>query len=209
MGLDVYLNDGPEVAYDTNPDEWERQFKETQEIKSSRYPDHMCGPRYLRSSYNSAGFNSVVGDLVEEDLYSVFLAEESEYPWFPSKEHLASARGRAVDLVHKLEKVERPLAATDICSFGGGTNSKAEAVKITKEKLDVESMFDAFSCSEGFFSKKGLTIYAAIPGHAYGQATTYLVHAIDLEWYIQMAEIVVEFIDCALAMDNPRITWSG
>lgn len=42
------------------------------EIDSEKYPDHLFKIGYMRSSYNSGGFNSVVSELVGHDLYWLF-----------------------------------------------------------------------------------------------------------------------------------------
>lgn len=209
MGLDVYLYDGPEPDYETDYEGWKKAFDETQSAKSEKYPDHMCGTRYLRSSYNSGGFNSRVGDLLGEDLYTLFEVGD-RYEWEPTKDELTAARERAVKLVDRIKAVERPLAAFDVNSLGFTAKSDAEAIKITQEQLAKENVFGGgWSCREGTFYPDGMKVIGFVPGEAWGQTVTYIVHEVDLEWYVQMAEIVVEFIDAALAMTNPRIHWSG
>lgn len=209
MGLDVYLYDGPEPDYVSDPEGWKKAFDETQNAKSTKYPDHLCGTRYLRSSYNSGGFNSRVRDLLGEDLYTVFEVGD-RYEWEPTQDELKAARERAVKLVDRIKAVERPLAAFDVFNFGDGVGSDAEAIKVTQEQLAKDNAFGGgWSCREGTFYPDGMKVIGFVPGKAYGRETVYIVHEVDLEWYVQMAEIVVEFIDTALAMTSPRIHWSG
>jgi len=50
--------------------------EEQTEIDSEKYPDHMFKIGYMRSSYNSGGFNSVVKKIVGHDLYWLFGVED-------------------------------------------------------------------------------------------------------------------------------------
>lgn len=211
MGLDVYLRNGPEADYETDHEEWKRQFDETQSTKSVKYPEHICGPRYLRSSYNSGGFNSRIGDLIGEDLYSIFSPPDGEYDWHPTKEQLTEARERAMAVIEKIKAVELPLGAFDVStSHGVKATSDAEAIVITLEQLRRDRVLGGgWSCQEGHFYPDGIKIVGMIPGESFMGPCVYMVHQVDLEYYIQMAEIVVEFIDAALEMDDPRISWSG
>jgi hypothetical protein len=56
--------------------DWGPEIKEEQiEFDSDTYPEHMFKIGYMRSSYNSGGFNSVVSKLVGHDLYWLFGVE--------------------------------------------------------------------------------------------------------------------------------------
>jgi len=61
--------------------EWGPEIAEEKiEIDSEKYPEHMFKIGYMRSSYNSGGFNSVVREIVGHDLYWLFAVKDvNEY----------------------------------------------------------------------------------------------------------------------------------
>lgn len=215
--------------------ELSRRHREQEERNKSRlHPDHLCNRRYLRSSYNDGGFNRVVGKLLGITLDDIFLPEavpervtaggdddEDDYspPSWP-KEHLSRARERAVECRDKMRAVALPLATFDV-----GPNMFSLPPRITEEEAlsiaakqmervtekDNEAFGYNYSNKDGQFFLKGLEIVAAIPGvDLFGKQTVHIVHKMTgWDWYLQMADIIVEFIDEALAMDDPCISWSG
>lgn len=223
MGLDIYLHDGPEVPYEDR-DAWKEAFDKTQDTKSATYPDHLCGRRYLRSSYNEAGFNRVVGNLLGDDLYSIFgysdalcdpYDEEAETggDWHPTPVQLTAARDRAVKVAERLRAVERPLRAATVSAnmfMAPPTVDPSQAIRIAAEQIAKHGPSDAgYGNRDGDFWPSGFTIVAAIPGQEFGRQAFHLVYEADLTWYIAMADIIVEFIDEALSMERPRVVWSG
>lgn len=111
MGLDIYLYDG----------------KNNIEEKSDKHPEHYCNKGYLRSSYNSGGFNSVVGSMIGKDLYYIFDPIENEYneenedsSWYVEypKEHLEEALKRAKEVIYEIKNappyIVQTVMATDL-----------------------------------------------------------------------------------------------
>lgn len=211
MGLDISLWDG---AGDARGD-----------VPSERWPEHLCNRRYLRSSYNAGGFNQVVGNLIGVTLYEIFGyrfdgdgvegtvpydedTDEGGY-WEPSKAHLEAALVRA-NAVRDQLNVAAPLAVEALRPAWNlheeGPKNANQAMAVALEKLNADASFDSFSCREGtFFTKEPMTVKAVV----YGATEFYVVHETDLTFYRQMADVIVEFIEDALAMTCPRISWSG
>lgn len=145
MGLDVYLVTKVDEAQDDVHDAawnalWERKEKgeltdeqyEEERKKlppasnrfedkhpSTVYPDHLFNRRYLRSSYNSGGFNHAVPEYLGEpgtDLHWIFepvRGGTDEYSFeltAASVSALEEAKSRALDVAKRLKEVTLPLA---------------------------------------------------------------------------------------------------
>jgi hypothetical protein len=136
MGLDVYLyTKAKEVASNEHEEAWEAwydKYKDTSdddaekkaakealppyssssddEVASSRYPDHLFNRRYLRSSYNSGGFNRAVPDIVGEDhdlhwIFEPVRGETDEYSFeltVGSIKGLKAAKKRALQVAQEI-----------------------------------------------------------------------------------------------------------
>lgn len=261
-----------------------REWRETygSDKKSPNFPDHLCGVRYLRSSYNDGGFNTVVGNLLDKDLYWVFFEDgqgpdsetlpgyvphmdaevegfDPNHPeidqygsyggyWAPPPETLQACRERAVQLVSELEAAPNlrcfSVSADPIYTHASRANDdpndplptspvdtqKALAMHVAEQKRyaasrerwiedhpgqdpddpEVWGPSPSYSNAVGEFFHKGITVYGMIAGKdVLGRPCVHMVTEGDLEWYVTMAKIVVEFIDEALTMRQPRISWSG
>jgi len=216
MGLDAYLYDNGEGL---------------DEIPSDQHPDHLCNKTYLRSSYNEAGFNHVARDLTGKELWWVFapvLGSDNEdgrgdlpegaYEGTPvNVTNWLLARGRACILLDMLKACDN----LRICSWSPTNKfkdpkmeevSSGQAMTIYREH--VESHADgshSYSNTKGLFlaPDDALTIHAIINGKdVLGEPCVHIVYTADIEWYVQMAEVVIEFIDHALTLDAPGIVWS-
>lgn len=152
MGLDVYVT-YPDVDGD---------------LKSEKYPEHMCNRSYLRSSYNEGGFNSVVGKLIGKELYYIFgmaFDGASQMPgyveydeetgeggwWVPTPEQLQGCRERALEVVAELGAILRPLRCFDQPIYPFNDNIKplsaTEAIQyvydqITKQQESYDKLTD-------------------------------------------------------------------
>lgn len=185
------------------------------ENPSLKYPKHLCKIGYLRSSYNSGGFNNVCGNLIGMDLYAVFNPND-RYAFQLSAEEWKATRKRAVELLKRLKGVH-PLRCMKVglnpFKPGHGVKSPEEAMETMVTEIDKEKGFPEYSNIDGhfFLGEKGLEICGALPGFSsFGKAPcVYLVYKTDLSWYIQMAEIVVEF--CEFGQKNPDVVihWSS
>lgn len=246
MGLDIYLHDGDlNLHFCDTPDTprsehgWRERGKwfdkpERANAKSQKYPEHYCERTYLRSSYNDGGFNSVVGNLIGKDFYSIFGSSISEGLADPPREsddddggvatetltreqvrvELAAALVRAREVTAELRGVKRPLRAMSetptLLANRAPSVDKARAIEIVNENLARNSGDGAYSNRDGvFFLTEPLKVLAVIRGESFGQPALHCVYEIDLTWYIQAAEICEEFIEYALTLENPRISWSS
>ncbi len=219
MGLDIYLYD--------KRDKDERQ----KDVPSKQHPDHLCNRRYLRSSYNEGGFNTVMRNLGLPDLYAIFQPPQNgdigepgpeietvstgdedwpfSYYWTPSPATLFAARERAVRAVELLRNM-RFLRATRLMALGmSPAKDGQEAIeRYKKEIADAKHDFGSWSSRNGTFFRKPFEILGAVEGHM----ETFLIYE-DPEnhaHYVATCEIIVEFIDEALALGtNARHSWSG
>lgn len=203
------------------------------EIPSAKHPDHLCKIGYLRSSYNCGGFNHVVGNLVGMTLYDIFpKANNQEYMFVMTKEEWEEAKARAEEVLEKLqtspaffceEVVLNPFSLKDE-EYGAKTPEQAiEMTRDERSRFDENNKDKAeddpfkmnnYSNRNGtFFFGSPLKVVATIPGYSrFGKTPcAYVVYEAEegLKWYIQMAEIVVEF--CQYGIEHPEVVfhWSA
>lgn len=198
MGLDIFLYDG----------------ESHQEIKSELYPDHLCNKAYLRSSYNGAGFNSFIQELTGIGLYEIFEpGGEYEIPLSPEK--IETAKQTTTKLIEKIKAMpkERIVAVETISAnlFADKPKIDSEqAIKIYLDEIDRNTGSRDYSNINGLFCFDGFEIVAAVPGvDVFGNSGVHLVYRKDVEWYMQMAEIILEFLDHAKTLENPILHWSS
>lgn len=202
MGLDVYLYDGE---------------KGVAETPSAQHPKHLWNLAYLRSSYNSSGFNQVVFNLVGKDLYYVFEPNTEEYEVRPD---LSASAARATELAQEL-RAATPLRVLSVCHspFGDIAKMKPEdALRIVREEMapreegaDYGGMRGSYSNINGdFFLDDPVDIIAAIPGVGpLGSPGVHLVYKSDMAWYIAATDVLLEFIRNAQSLADPVLHWSG
>lgn len=214
-----------EAEYEKESESLGDTWTSRDDVPSEKYPEHLFKKTYLRSSYNEGGFNHVAENLTGHDLYWVFGIKGVDDRLKTTKEALRTARTRAQKLVKEMI-VAPGLAVTTVSpnefieGHGKGVD-EAAAIRLTVEQIEADKKrkpfpFDAedgshwYSNRDGeYFMGKPLEVIAAIVGERFGKPATLLVHAQDNSWYVQAAEIVVEFIDHALTMKHPFISWSG
>lgn len=201
MGLDIYLTNAPEKP-------------------SEKYPEHHCNRAYLRSSYNSAGFNTVVRRLTGKDLYWVFNprnVNEEGYIIFSERE-LKEAKKRALSLVKELKAIDYPLGVT----YQDSQSTKNyvhidDVISLVNNELEKYkkggAMGDYASSNGKFFFRNPLKVVALLPGKSPFGYCVWVVYEMPkdvFEYYIQTAEITVEFIEEALLQEIPAVVvWSG
>jgi hypothetical protein len=148
MGLDVYLysreqaeaNDAHEKAWEAWYEQWgERpdspeketarkalpEYVSAEGKPSEAHPDHLFNRRYLRSSYNSSGFNRAVPDMVsrEHDLHWIFepVKLEDQYEMELTEASIPAlqvARKRALQVASEIRACD-PLRVSDEMSTVG------------------------------------------------------------------------------------------
>jgi hypothetical protein len=202
MGLDIYLRDI------NNPHD---------DVPSDSHPEHFWKRTYLRSSYNEGGFNRVVSRLCDgRDLYWVFGGLAESYESRPLRSDLERLLVRAEALRTELYNIRRALFVTTVAHYDGPKRTDAEAVAIAYDHLASarDGMGDWYHDADGeFFINRPPRLVAAVPGaNSIGCAATHLVYeARDDDWrhYLESADILVEFVQHALTMGTPVITWSS
>lgn len=237
MGLDIYLEEQDEAAARNarNETAGDGDYQLSPKPDSDKYPDHFFKKTYLRSSYNDGGFNCVAERLIGQDLYDVFQPPDKQYEWVPTREELGAARERALNLLENLKQaVSDPLLFDALTvshnSFSGkpAMISEQDAIRLVrgemerflenKEKAIAEGknpdwVFGSYSSIKGdFWLDSPVQVLAAIPTQSILDTPGFtLVYRPkhQYEWYVQAAEIVVEFIDTALSMRTPLISWSS
>lgn len=213
MGLDAYLYDH---APENDDDESGRV-----EMDSQKYPQHLFKIGYFRSSYNQAGFNSVVDALIGESLYSIFDVDgHDEYIIHPD---WAASKDRAVEAREKYIKRKEETQGFD-----------TEQVSVPLQpSQDEKSIMDAFlkeyskdHTAFGNFSNAGGTYFLNEPLKVYGVFVTksgmfpriiLVVKSDDgwkpeTDWYLHAFDIVIETCDHVLSQPNPDsfvLHWSA
>jgi hypothetical protein len=190
------------------------------EFPSAQHPDHLFQVGYFRSSYNSAGIDSLFHRLGFPDLYDVFNpGDDYEFTpnWDSSLKNVSSLIG---DFSRMLEN-GGIYDAFDADSEGYAEKITSEKEAIARFKKHFEnrmgSGFRDYSSGEGVFHLDGIDgIVAFIPGvNCIGRRVVYVVYkrdAGDLAWYLQALEIVKETIEYVLRQpdkDDYYLVWSS
>lgn len=256
MGLDVYLYTKQQAeandAYDKAWEDYEaRDFADDAERKafedampkyetytsvpSERYPDHLFGRRYLRSSYNGGGFENAVPEMTGEPhglswifepvrldgQYDVEFTEAS----IPA---LEEAKARALQVAQEIRDCD-PLRTATASGMIGALDHLWNALPTEDQVLawyrDEQKRMAgrdeeyAYSNAKGdvFGFTKGLEVLAATLGQdIIGRPVAVLVFRLNDEvkhHYVQSAEITAEFCDEAISLiradGSCSMSWSG
>lgn len=188
---------------------------------SKKYPDHFFKLGYFRSSYNSGGFNQVVGNLIGEDLYSIFEVDRS-YTVCPDWEGAKKRAEKALKKLRKLIKDGNNCRVLRFApnEFGGGGNvikSEEDALELfLKEKKEnrkgLSRMFNYSSSKGEFYFSRPLEMVGVIHGSTKSYITpgkeevpcAYIIFKQDLTSYVESLEIVIETIKYVLDKKNPE-----
>lgn len=215
MGLDVYVN---EVGK-----------------KSEKYPDHLFEVGYFRSSYNSGGFNRIVSDAIQADLYTILDPYESDDGY-----HIdwAVALVRVKEAIEKFKEFMDSDAAKykvmpirprmyapsfevehDINSpFTAKAAFLAEMQKIMGKGDDTPFKSNGWSNYYGDFFPTPLKVVAILEGKDDvwpDKNCFYAVYEVDEDmwtWYLQALEIVEETCIYCLSQPDPdeiTVIWSA
>lgn len=259
MGLDIYLvslaeqkhNEAYEKAseefygpdYDVeHTDEEKAAFREQWQYKlSADVPSKKHGPgtlnnrRYLRSSYNSGGFNNAVPQMLgrESSYYAIFAGIQSgdEYEielTEASIPELEAARDRANQIAADLRALEAPVKVATVSHNAfvvpPARTTEEGALDWYREQArkaqDESNPFggSGWSSRDGhFYGGNPLAVVAAVPGvSVLGEPCVHLVFKLDseaTESYVQSADIAAEFAEEAIELIRKdgavHIHWSG
>jgi len=207
MGLDVYLWKG----------------RESVEINSTLYPEHMFKIGYFRSSYNSGGLNTVLGTYGIPDLYGIF-----EYACCNSrlfKPNWKRSLARCDDAITQYRAIlDGLLKGIRIHNVTCGPIGKGklpqntqEVFEIVKHELsrDPKLQFTNYGNASGEFYLEGETVIALVRGVSVCGPCMYVVTREESspgDWYLQALEIIRETIQYVLAQPDRRkfsLSWSG
>lgn len=197
MGLDVYLCDGEETF----------GFLD---LPSEKHPKHLWNKRYLRSAYNDFGFDAVADTLAGMTLWTVFAASGDEPEFRPD---WAAARVQAEELLVRLRRAAEtaPYMVMRLGHYHSGrASSRTEARDIFLKQLGTHPGGPtAYSCCDGdFWIGEPCPVVALIPGSENNTYLVYKAEPADLAWYIEAAEVLLEFIDYAQTLKDPVLHWS-
>jgi hypothetical protein len=206
MGLDVYLSGG----------------KKEVNINSEKHPKHIFKIGYFRSSYNEAGFNTVLRNREIEDLYWIFNNNGRKYDFKPN---WTQALKRVQEVIVKwkafMKSDEAKYSVTE-CMCSKEVKSKEEALKIFFEEKKTHSKwtgggFGNFSSGNGsFFLANPLKVCGVVSGkNCINSPTTYVIHQVppsNWKWYLDALEVVDETIKYVLSQKNKdsyKLHWSS
>lgn len=195
------------------------------EPKEEWAKNHLFASGYFRSSYNSAGFNSVLPQMLGKNitLYSIFDKEDNdEYYFTPDWEESLKRVKSAIRLLKSRAKtgIRNVMSVTPASSFDKDDTkrpkNKVSALKIFEKHLK-QSQDYCYSNYEGeFFIKEPLTIEAIIKGVDFmNNPCIYAVYKVDdetIKWYEQALLIVKENIENVLLAKEPSkyvLCWSA
>jgi hypothetical protein len=260
MGLDIYLYE--KAHHEQNArrkTEWESLWerKDKGEITEEQYdalranltphashtdapstinPEHLFNRRYLRSSYNEGGFNSVAENVGGHDLYWIFEPLNVEFDGWDglvTTGHvvaLQQCRERAIQVAEEIRTWDR-LKVTEIRGpmLGAADHlwsklpTKDQVMTWVRGELAREHVIDgSYSCAKGSVFPEGFEVLAITQGaprfafFSDGDSVTYAVFRVEdaaLESYVQSALITAEFCDEAIALierdESAYMSWSG
>ena len=202
------------------------------ELNSKKYPEHLFKIGYFRSSYNSGGFNTVMGNFVGKDLYYIFEPPE-EYSFNPNWE---MAKERAEDMLKELKAKIKENGAYQVSELRHSyiipkgmkrINSQEEALQMfleIKKKHKNNKEFNSFSNYLGeFHLDEPLKVSGLITGFSKDYfsdipnamiPTQYVIYENEegLNWYVEALEVVIETIKWVLSkkdQDKYYLNWSG
>lgn len=208
------------------------------EVKSDTNPEHMFTRRYLRSSYNSGGFNSVAENFGGHDLYWIFEPLQMDFEdvdgWLREDdiEGLRLCRERALQVADEIANWDRIMVAEfhgpilgDAAHLWDKLPTKEQVLEwgreeLTKEKNDLFGS-GGYSTAKGSVFSDGFELLAITLGedrYAFGRApvTAYGIYKSNDEntaFYEEAARITAEFCEEAIALiqrdGSVQMSWSG
>ena len=180
---------------------------------SKIHPGHLFKIGYFRSSYNEAGFNTVMRSLGFPDLYDIFDIADTDDGITYRVIDWESARNNVNTVIEKMNTLGDSglwfMDLSKIIDFNKKMTA-AEALDITAKELVKKHAFGSYGNTNGEFYLSGVQMISVINRR-------WLVYKMEnneggLAWYRQAAEIVKETIDFVLDRPDPenwRLYWSA
>ena len=212
------------VKYGSHP------ARESVELDSEKYPEHMFKIGYFRSSYNSGGLNSLLKEQGLPDLYEIFDVRQDDYQqrhdWATARakaeEVLKQLRGKKIYRVSEIsttllrDDVEMPQNSNDALDIFLQEREKWEQ-KAEERNKNPDWAFNSYSNLFGeFHMKEPLPIVGLIKGKGiFRDNCVYAVYEVDegySKWYEQALEIVIETCTWILNQKDSSkyyMKWSG
>jgi hypothetical protein len=201
------------------------------DLPSKKHPNFKIG--YIRSSYNSAGTNSFLQQMIGADLYWIFnRKKDEEYAFVPNWKE---SKKRCEAALKRLNKVIEDVGGCRIFDvfppIHKGPKNDAEALEIYKKELAQHRKnrpdkgpfaFDCYSNGSGVFAMGGDGI--KLRGIIHGTKTDilsgkeyqseYIIYESDdkFEWYVHQLEVIIEMCEWVLEQEDPKryaLHWSG
>ena len=231
------LPDGVQSPYDRATEDEREQWRQTHDsarhadAPSEKYPNHLFNRRYLRSSYNGAGFDRAVPQMLgrDADLAWVFspVRLDDQYDvelTAASVAGLREAKARALGIVEELRDCDQ-LKVSTVAAFnmfaGAGSATDSDALAWYRKQREqnrnrkTDEDWSWYSTRGGsVYGAEGMVVLAAAEGvDVLGTPAVHLIYKGDASSYIESAEIVAEFCDEAIALierdGGCQISWSG
>lgn len=189
-------------------------FQECNEsITSSLYPDHLCTPQYLRSSYNAGGYNNICTLYRAMDLYDIF------DPIFIDDVSTDCSKDKLELCLENAKRNQEIWHSLDIDQY-----SIYQLPSFEKQNINClltnKDIIEKINNSKDLYNN-GIVKFDQ-PIEVYGYINNYcpyeslsifsspaLIIKESIEFYIQMSDIIVEFIEYALKMEDPYIVFWG
>ena len=192
------------------------------ELDSAVDPTHLFKVGYLRSSYNSAGIQSVLARRGIPGLDYIFHAY-NEYLFTPDWG----------DALHKVNEVlgqyeewfKDKYSQFDVMEVSGidGVRSPEQALEVFKKEYERvangDGSYNSFTCRAGTFYMKGIEVYGLLKSDTYTQGMFVVYkrpgsNTIEEDWYYKALLITRETIIYVLSQPieeqgNYRLAWSG
>lgn len=209
-----------------------------EEIPSAFYPNHLCNQCYLRSSYNDAGYDHVADNMGCINLYDIFepIFVNNSYETDCSKENLLKCLEKAqlnkqlwdslddktFDILPLYRKLDERIFKQPKKVYLTKSEAIKEFNRLYKSRSDDDIRFSFYNDNhtiEVFNEDSPIEIYGVIHNvipefvKYYGNKKNFselgVVYKKDIVWYKQMSQIIIEFIEKALELDNPNIIFWG
>ena len=186
MGLDVYLVKGKEEIL----------------VDDSIYPNHLFKIGYFRSSYNEAGYNSLMNNIGLSGLYEIFSVNRGQRISINWKKSLENAKN-TLNALH-----ERALNNEDFLVFPMALHTEIHSENIFDTFMSEyhkckDSDYNSWMNRNGYFFKKPISIHGIMKSKIFGIDGLYIIHRDDdnYKWLIEATEIVIR--TCEYVLDHP------
>lgn len=186
--------------------------------QSTKYPYHICEKGHLVLENGENGYNQVMNTLIQTNAYHMFdtnygREEKDEkgksYKAY-SLEELQQVKQNVEQALQKLQETTPYYVKT--IPHTGQSIKKEDALRFFNEaqkEEDPQSYFHKRYIEQQTFLPFPLPVKTIMVGTT--DANKPAFHVIyeweELPKYIEITEIILEFVECALSCENPRIYW--